>query len=228
MIVLVCSSSKAYSIQNYRIAKKILENKIYINDSERETFYCKCNYTKSKEILTDKCRYKVRKDKSRGKRMEWEHIVPASFFGQHRVCWKKSRAVCGGDIGGRECCRKKDSAFRMMEGDMHNLVPSVGELNADRQNFPYDEVPEEVRNYGKCDFEVDFARDIVEPPEFVRGDIARAYLYMHDKYDIGLSKSQVERFKKWHKQDPPSEWEKVRNKRIGAIQGNINRHISEQ
>ena len=38
--------------------------------------------------------------------------------------------------GGRKAC-SKDPIFNKMEADMHNLVPAIGELNADRSNFRY-------------------------------------------------------------------------------------------
>jgi deoxyribonuclease-1 len=72
-----------------------------------------------------------------------------------------------------------------MEAELHNLVPSVGELNAARSNLPYGEVPGEPRGYGACDFEV--AGGVVEPAIEVRGDLARVYLAMDLWYDIGLT-----------------------------------------
>ncbi len=41
-----------------------------------------------------------------------------------------------------------------MEAVLHNLAPSVGELNGDRSNHPYGIVEDEPREYGACDFEV--------------------------------------------------------------------------
>ena len=115
-----------------------------------------------------------------------------------------------------------------MEADLQNLVPAVGELNADRSNYRFGDIPGEARVYGKCDFEVDRSRRVAEPPRSLRGDIARAYLYMHHSYRKGrtsglpLTKIQIERFVRWHHADPPSSWEKQRNRRIAKIQGGGN------
>jgi deoxyribonuclease-1 len=75
--------------------------------------------------------------------LEWEHVVPASRLGGDRTCWQEREPFpeCIRDNGslrsGRECCRKVDPEFRAMEAELHNLVPSVGELNEDRSNLPY-------------------------------------------------------------------------------------------
>ena len=61
-----------------------------------------------------------------------------------------------------------------------------------------------------------------EPPPSVRGDVARAYLYMWRAYGpsaLPLPRSELERFERWHDADPPTDWERTRNERITRIQG---------
>jgi deoxyribonuclease-1 len=111
-----------------------------------------------------------------------------------------------------------------MEADLVNLVPAVGEVNGDRAHYPFGEVAGEPREYGECDFEVDREHQLAEPRPSVRGDIARAYLYMHFVYGDGLplSDEQVARFEQWHRADPPTDWERTRDRRIAQIQGGGN------
>jgi deoxyribonuclease-1 len=104
-----------------------------------------------------------------------------------------------------------------MEAELHNLVPSVGELNADRSSLPYGDVPGEPRAYGDCDFEV--ADGMVEPASGVRGDLARIYLAMDLWYDIGLTSEERAQFEAWSEADPPDMWEDERNERIQAVEG---------
>lgn len=111
--------------------------------------------------------------------------------------------------------------------DLHNLIPVLAELNRDRGSRPYGEVAGEERKYGLCDFEVDFKADIVEVREDIRGDIARVWLYMSDKYNFKIPEEQLNMFLLWHKLDPPSEWEKERDKRIKNIQGDSNPYVSQ-
>ena len=152
----------------------------------------------------------------RAKRIEWEHVMPAYWFGSQLQCWQD---------GGRKAC-KKNKHFKQMEGDMHNLQPAIGELNADRSNYRYSMLEGEPRKYGQCDFEVNFKGKKAEPPPNVRGDIARTYFYMSKQYGLSLSKQQKQLFNSWDKTDPVDDWEKLRNKLIQTIQGNGNSFIN--
>jgi deoxyribonuclease I len=75
------------------------------------------------------CGYQARKNAAR-EVLEWEHVVPAYFFGHTRTCWKTGDAKCvrkdGKAYKGRECCAKVDVTFRLMEADLHNLTPGGG------------------------------------------------------------------------------------------------------
>jgi len=193
------------------------------------TFYCENPYeikrVKGKEktlIIQDEQYYTPRnkyyksgKINTRAQRVEWEHVMPAHNFGQHLSCWRD---------GGRKAC-SKDKTFKAMEADMHNLVPAIGEVNGDRSNYRYGANKPKATQYGNCQFEVDFKAKRAYPKEDIRGDIARTYFYMSDKYNVRLSKQERKMMEAWDKQDPVSEWEKIKNKRIENIQGNINNFI---
>ena len=89
------------------------------------------------------CGLKARKNEKRSDRVEWEHVVPASWFGSHRTCWKDGHALCGKKNGkplkSRECCLKPgvDPDFQAAHNDPHNLFPAGGEVNGDRSAHPY-------------------------------------------------------------------------------------------
>ncbi|GGB70761.1 hypothetical protein GCM10011607_34080 [Shewanella inventionis] len=137
--------------------------------------------------------------------MEWEHVVSAWEIDHPRQCWQN---------GGRRNCEKNEPEFSKMVSDLHNLVPSVGELNGDRSNLRFGMIPNEPRSYGLCDFEVDFKDRRAEPPVNRQGDIARIYFYMRDQYGLRLSRQQTQLFEDWAGMDPVDEWEKVRDLRI--------------
>jgi deoxyribonuclease-1 len=208
-------------------AKKVARDAIYAN--HQTDFYCGCAFQPSGAtggtIDASSCGYQARKNKARGKRLEWEHVMPAYFFGHTRSCWKSGNVRCvkdGRKFKGRACCAKVDSTFRRIEADLHNLTPAVGELNGDRSNLPYGLVAGEPREYGACDFEIGGTPRVTEPPDQVRGDAARIWLYMSDTYNIKLTTPQRQMFQAWSKADPPSPWERLRDKRIAAAQGNHN------
>ena len=109
---------------------------------------------------------------------------------------------------------------------MHNLQPAIGELNADRFNYRFSMLEGGPRKYGQCDFEVNFKAKKAEPPPAVRGNIARTFFYMSDRYKLKLSEQQKQLFHLWDKSDPVDDWERVRNKLIGKVQGNVNPYIN--
>ncbi|RML36461.1 hypothetical protein APX70_07867, partial [Pseudomonas syringae pv. maculicola] len=43
-----------------------------------------------------------------------------------------------------------DPVYKRAEADLHNLVPSIGEVNGDRSNFSFGWVPEQKGQYGSC------------------------------------------------------------------------------
>ncbi len=214
--------------------KNHARDKVYY-DHHKE-FYCNCDFLPvdnkrgSGKIDPTECGYIIKSDHIRGARLEWEHIVPASFFGNYKDSWKKYKEVCGEEsLKGRDCARKTNLEFKMMEADLHNLVPAVGELNKDRSNIPYGIVSGEERKYGECDFEVSKGKSkFAEPADNIRGDIARTWLYMYMTYGnktLATLTNQLSMFCQWFKDDPVNEWEIIRNSRIFSIQGNSNPYV---
>lgn len=205
------------------------KNKLYetIYQGQAQTFYCGCKFTQTRRVYLGTCDVKPRVNTTRAKQLEAEHIFPAYHFGQFRACWREKLCTNrkGERYGGRKCCNDIDPVFRTAHNDLHNLVPSVGEINGDRSNYRWGMIAEEKRDYGSCDIEIDKANRRAEPPESVRGNIARTYFYMSDTYDIRLSKQQRQLFTAWDKLDPPDSWEKERNQRIKKVQGNLNPYI---
>ena len=198
--------------QSFFGSKKKL-SKIYANFPE--TFYCSCPmYFEKGKLFPDlkTCNYEFRKQLKRASRIEWEHVVPASRLGKKLPCWKN---------GGRKNCRK-DSFFKKMEADMHNLVPSVGEINGDRSNYQFGVIPGEDRIYGYCDFEIDFKERLAEPKASIRGNIARRYLYFAQIYSIPLTANEKKLFNKWNEIDPVDKKECQIHSIVAIAQSNEN------
>lgn len=224
--------------ESFSQSKKDLE-RIYADHAI--TFYCGCKYDKRKKgnmIDRSSCGYvprnpttKAGKVNPRTTRIEWEHVVPAENFGRQFTCWIDGAPECvdskGKTFKGRKCCEKASQQFRIMQADMHNLVPVIGELNGDRSNLRYDFEEARKGQYGECRFEVDFDQDRVRIKKDIRGDVARTYLYMADRYKMKLSSQELNKFSAWNKEDPADAWEVEKNKRIKAIQGNGNSWIGK-
>lgn len=217
--ILCCSSFSSYAL-NFREAKVELR-KIYKHHPT--TFYCDCDisWVSNKKLIPDlnSCNYTPRKQPERANRIEFEHIVSAWEFGHQRQCWQK---------GKRKYCQKHDAMFNKMEGDLHNLVPTVGEVNGDRSNYRFNIIEGEPRVYGACDAEVHFKRRVFEPRDSVRGDIARTYFYFEKQYSLRISKSQKKLFAAWNKLDPVDENECQIHSLKTKIQGNSNPFVENR
>jgi deoxyribonuclease-1 len=134
-------------------------------------------YASGNRVDLDSCGYVPRKNRQRAERIEWEHIVPAWVIGHQRQCWQN---------GGRANCAKKDATYRRAEADLHNLVPSIGEINGDRSNYGFAWLPQKPTQYGSCPMVVDFKARKAMPRQPIRGMIARTYFYMADRYKLRL------------------------------------------
>jgi len=204
-------------------AKKWSKNIIY-KDKER-TFYCGCQYSADSNrdgIDLNTCDYDMNGTTSylaRADDLEQEHIVPASLMPARQfACWNEGIPnKCA--KGGRGCCERHDLNARAMIFDLHNLVPSVGQVNALGSDRRYGVIEGEYLKLS-CDFE--WEGDIAEPPADKRGDVARIWLYMHQQHGVVLENGELAMFMEWSLSDPPRDWEFERDDRIKAIQGNGN------
>lgn len=220
-LLILFTSSAFAAPETFDQSKNELRRYVYQDQNDKGDLYCGCNWEwlgdSGGRVDLKSCGYEVRTQEARASRIEWEHILPASSFGQARQCWQN---------GGRENCNRTDPVFNAMEGDMHNLAPSVGEANADRSNFRFGVVPGEPTQYGACRFEVDSKQRVVEPRDEIKGQIARVYFYMHDRYNLRMSDSQQQLYMAWNKTYPVSGWELERDHRIAARMGHSNPFVT--
>lgn len=125
-LALICLLTSAQALadapRTFNEAKKVAW-KLYAPQSTE--FYCGCKYTGNRVNL-EACGYVPRKNANRAARIEWEHIVPAWQIGHQRQCWQQ---------GGRKNCARNDKAFKLAEADLHNLVPSIGEVYPRESRF---------------------------------------------------------------------------------------------
>lgn len=204
-------------------AKVELRNKVYHDRNQGKVgdLYCGCDWRwvgrSGGRIIPESCGYQVRAQPVRGERSEWEHILPAATFGRQRQCWQQ---------GGRKNCTPNDPVFSRMEADMHNLSISVGELNADRQNFNFGVLPNTPFQHGACPFKVDTRQRTVEPPDEAKGMIARVNFYMHDFYGLNMSRQQQQLFMAWDAYFPVTAWERERDRRIARVMGHSNPYVT--
>jgi len=210
--------------QSFGEAKVQARRSIYHdqNQSEPGTLYCGCKWIWTGKtggrVDLDSCGYMPRKNANRAARIEWEHIVPAWVMGHQRQCWQN---------GGRKNCTKTDPVFRVMEANLFNLAPAIGEVNGDRSNYLYGMVSRTMPNqYGQCTTRTDFKERTTEPRDKVKGFVARVTFYMYDHYGLSMSKAQQRILMAWNHQFPVAAWERELDNRIAKLMGHHNRYVT--
>ncbi len=198
LVILQISLADSFATAKTTLIQFLQDNPHYQRD-----FYCNTPFRwvkNSFQIIpspsyTPRNRYtKEGKINLRARQIELEHIMPAHTFGKHLACWKRG--------GRRECAN--DSLFKKMEGDLQNIVPAIGEINADRGNLPFREAPRRwlLNQYGQCKVYANFKDKEFYPANYSKGWIARSYLYMEKTYKIRLSKTERQLMQRWDKMYP--------------------------
>jgi len=147
-----------------------------------------------------------------------EHVFPMSWVASSMKCGKRKQ------------CRKSSADFNGVEADLHNLFPARADVNKERSSYAFGIVNGEKREFGRCDFEINYRSRLAEPAEAVRGDVARAMFYMafeYRKFGLKLFDKQRKVLYDWHLKDPPSPEEIRRNDVIEGIQGNRNPFVDD-
>lgn len=152
----------------------------------------------------------------------------------------RSKGLNGGNVGdwNREhTWAKSHGNFGTSRGagtDIHHLRPTDVQVNGARGNLDFDYGGSKVSG---CDGCLRTANSF-EPPDRVKGDVARMLFYMAVRYepgdavDLELNEQlnngsapyhgKLSVLLEWHEQDPVSDWERQRNDKIQDIQGNRN------
>lgn len=214
---------------HFGASKEILKGSIY--PFKGQTFYCGCEYQKN-SIKSESCKLMLKKSHKRARRLEWEHVVPVSAFGHSFKEYREAKKLCPAkgkkSLSPRKCATKLNPKFAAMAGDLHNLVPVVGAINALRSNFSFTELGAEAQKL--CDKGFLLLGRKVSPPQELKGDVARIYLYMDTTYPgTGIiSEKNRKLFDSWNKLDPVSKYECELDSLKAKFQGVNNPFIASQ
>lgn len=205
-------------VPNFSKAKSLLKKMNYFGITEE--IYCGCEFLDGKIPQDAKCGIKARKNPNRAFRIEFEHIVPFENQAGHTIIWKNGVPDCNGKKG-RKCA---SMILGHLEGDLWNLWPSAGELNADRSNYPFTMISGPRDQYGKCDFKVENGK--AEPRDSVKSLVAFTYMYFQKTYAKFLKTNYISNeneklFAAWAK-FPLTQEQCNWAKHVVEIQGNRN------
>ena len=222
----------------FNSAKNSLDDEVYFD--HRLTLYCGCEYEShgdsdgSGDVDPAACDIPVQSlFTSAADRIEWEHIVPASHMPARMFsCWADSTQILACSESGRGCCEDVSLSARLMIYDLHNLAPSVGQINQYRKNGRYGEISNPDDTWGSCPIKdmgglANGPEHLFEPADCTKGDVARVWLYMHQTHGVLISDDELIMFHEWNDLDPVSEWEKTKHDRILEIQGTANPFVHE-
>ena len=172
--------------------------------------------------------------------------------------WQHGSKKCGSYSSVCDCYNREHSIPQSwfnkampMKSDAFHVLPTDGKVNNQRSVNPFGECSsgnslgdKALGRSGSSTFS-GYSGTVFEPDDEYKGDFARTYFYMATRYagkceswghnvfssaNSGLSNYAVALFLKWHRQDPVSEKERVRNDAIysnntGYSQGNRNPFI---
>ncbi len=160
-----------------------------------------------------------------------EHVVPTSWF------------------------NGSSNVNNIPRTDMHFVWPADSKTNASKNNYPLGYVQSPTltslngTKIGSSNSTLNYGYNkstVFEPIDSFKGDFARAYLYFAVRYQDSLSAWNrnniaqdvftsgaypglepwiLQLCMQWHKMDPPSTFERLRNDSVFAIQGNRNPFI---
>lgn len=130
--------------------------------------------------------------------------------------------------------QSKFSKQKPMVSDIHQLFSTFSKPNGMRGSFAFGKVsnPRYTTKAGAKQ-----GGNLFEPQDDLKGNVARAMLYFMVRYhnrpifmqtdQEHFWNSRIAMFLEWNRQDPPDEWEKVRNDRVERFQGNRNPFIDD-
>lgn len=226
---------------SFNKSKKILEKDVFNSLSlERKSMYCGCDYTEDKKVISESCWFVTSwKYTSRWEKIEWEHVVPAENFWRSFVEWRDGDSECVDSkwkfFNWRNCARKVNENFRLMEADMYNLLPVIWEVNWLRSNYNIAMLSSSDYNFWKCSSKIQkwstWNNEAwkFEPRDEIKGWVARVYLYMdysYPKANILWNKTK-QLVGAWNKMYPTTEKECNWYKNIKKVQGNENIVLKE-
>jgi len=190
-----------------KTSTSFLESKHFLRDLRdpvlSQTFYCQVPIDRQGVALS--CPQGWSEDDCK---VEWDHIVPASFLGKKLPCWGTD--VCSIDLNWshRRCCQETSVEFRFREANVMNLVPVLRKLNREKSHFLPGVVQDKKHVKNLCGLKIDRKKKIFEPPDWRKGWVARVYLRMDEYYQLALSTQQRALLEQWNKAFPEDEEEK--------------------
>lgn len=197
-LALQAKTNHSHPITNYKEARQILFGDLYLHpDNTLKDVYCD---------MTFNAKHGVGKGKIPDPNIvNCEHTWPQSKFSNQYP---------------------KD----VQKNDLHHLFPSYSKANTSRSNNPLGTVISHQESIPNCSASmrgnISESNSIgYEPPDYHKGNAARALFYFSVRYDLSIPEEQEKTYRIWSDLDPVDEEEALINLKIKSIQGNSNPFI---
>lgn len=196
----------SHNVLGYKEARKVLFGEInsVITRSDNQVFdyYCSVNYVDGQIVNGVDFKFQSGQIPS-ATVINTEHLWPKSKFGVNE--------------------ETNYALYEMMVSDLHHLLPTDTIVNRDRYNFDFGEVDIPNKELPCSESIVGSSNSasgtFFEPPEQIKGDIARSIFYFSTKYNLPIDSDQEIFLRKWNEADKVSQIEIDRNNIIHKVEG---------
>lgn len=151
-----------------------------------------------------------------------ESFTPTSRISVEGVYDERRLAKHFGCRSSRLCTTNKE--FETIQQDYHARFPVTRKAELERRRTLFGDLPANLTTDPDCGYKQSF--QVFEPPSHAKGNIARAMLYLHDRYKLPFI-GTLEMYQRWNREDPIDDEEKRRNDEIEKFQGNRNPFIDD-
>ena len=201
-----------------------------VYDDNRKTYLCNCEY-ESKKINYKKCNFYPKVNNKNAHNYTWVKLIKLKDYLKKYPEWKKGHDLCKTKKGKKfkkaKCVKRiYKKLFKELNNDPHIYYPIIKQIAILIKDKKYRNIKNEKRKFGECNLEIN--KKYIEPRDEVKGDIARTFQYVSNKYvmENAFTKKQNIIFNAWSKNDPIDKWECKRSRLIENKTGIKNNELN--
>lgn len=150
-----------------------------------------------------------------GQTYHWLKLMPLGSAG--------AEGVCSGNFAPAEC----DTAAldEALQKDLYNWLPVTSEVHHALEGRTFIDIATELAP-STCDLELADDVPAADPPERLKGDIARRILYLAGRYNMSLPDQYLQMLILWDANDPVTSAEYRISRKIGELQKSDNAFVT--
>lgn len=231
LLCLLCCSSLAFATSGDSTLSQIYQE---VGKGNSASFYCDCVFDLQKMQLKDKnCGQKIGQSAVFFPAVTWERVVSKSEFTDDLQCWHEPQSLqgCRNEnkvLSSQQCCEEVSEEYRARAANIHNQIPVIQNIAEKLQGLGFGQVYREPIEFGACQLKIDSQLVRKEPPDQIKGDIARIYFYFESLGYVRLSRRSRPLMEIWDMKDPVSNFECALHSKKAAISGLKNPYVANR